>query len=146
MQSPDQTATPKSRNQLDEEFHARYCAVRNVRTAWLFVAFFAVEVFVSWRGLDKPFQRPSLIELPFFIVTIAIGVRWLLVFKCVMERLVLGISLINFVAGLIFAYVPTIGTGTSAELIRSGKLSLWVFALIVSLGMLVLSARSIDTA
>jgi hypothetical protein len=131
---------------LDEEFHARYCAVRNGRIALLFVAFLAIEVFVSWRALDKPFRRPPLFELPFYIVTVAIGLRWLGMFRCVLERLVLGLSLINFVAGIVSAYIPAIGMSSFAELIRSSKLSLWVFVLIVSLGMLVLSARRIDSA
>ena len=115
-----------------------------MRTAILFVAFFTIEVLVSWRTLDKPHHRPSLIELPFYILTVAIGVRWLLMFKCVVERLVLGLSLINFVIGVVSAYVPTIGSGPFSELIKSGKLSLWVFVLVVSIGLLILSARSHD--
>ena len=67
-------------------------------------------------------------------------------FRCFIERLVLGLSLINIVTGVVSAYVPAIGMGPFADLIRSGKLSLWVFVLIVSLGMLVLSARSLDSA
>ena len=145
MRSPDQANKPKTRSELDEEFHARNCAVRNTRTALLFVAFFTIEVLVSWRTLDKPYHRPSIIELPFFIVTLAIGVRWLLMFTCVFERLVLGLSLINFAIGVFSAYIPTIGTGPYSELIRSGKLSLWVFVLVVSIGMLILSARSHDS-
>ena len=145
MRSPDQANKRKTRNELDEEFHARNCAVKNMRTAMLFVAFFAIEVLVSWRTLDKPYHRPSLIELPFFIVTFAIGVRWLLMFKCVVERLVLGLSLLNFATGVVSAYVPTIGMGPFSELIRSGKLSLWIFVLVVSIGMLILSARSHDS-
>ena len=146
MQSPDQASPSKRRSQLDKEFHARYCAVKNIRTALFFVAFFTLEVFVSWRGLDGPFRHPSLIELPFIIVTVAIGLRLLLMFRCFIERLVLGLSLINIVTGVVSAYVPAIGMGPFADLIRSGKLSLWVFVLIVSLGMLVLSARSLDSA
>jgi len=115
-----------------------------MRTAILFVALFTIEVLVSWRTLDKPYHRPTLIELPFYILAIAIGVRWLLMFKCAVERLVLGLSLINFVVGVVSAYVPTIGSGPFSELIRSGKLSLWVFVLVVSIGMLFLSARSHD--
>ncbi len=130
---------------MDEEFHARNCAVKNMRTAMLFVAFFTIEVLVSWRSLDKPFYRPSFIELPFFIVTIAIGVRWLMMFKCVVERLVLGLSLVNFEAGIVSAYVLSIRTGPFSELIRSCKLSLWVFVLVVSIGMLILSVRSHDS-
>jgi hypothetical protein len=145
MRSPDRANKPKTRSELDEEFHARNCAVRNTRTALLFVAFFTREVLVSWRTLDKPYHRPSLIELPFFIVTVAIGVRWLLMFRCAVERLVLGLSLINFATGVVSAHVPSIGAGPFSELIGTGKLSLWVFVLVVTIGMLILSARSHDS-
>jgi len=145
MQPPDQTNKRKTRNELDEEFHERNCALKKTRTAVLFVAFFAIEVVVSWRALDKPYHRPSFIELPFFVITIGIGVKWLLMFKCVLERLAIGLSLINFAAGLVAAYVPTIGNGPFSDLIKSCKLSLWVFVLVVSIGMLILSARSHDS-
>jgi hypothetical protein len=57
----------------------------------------------------------------------------------------MGLSLINFAIGVLSGYVPSIGTGPFSELIRSGKLSLWVFVLVVSIGMLIVSARSHDS-
>src|SRR6266478_5490471 len=72
----------------DQEFHALYCPVKNAKSALFLVGCFSVLAFVSWKGLHKPPEHPSLFELLFAILVFAMLAKSLVAFTCFRERLV----------------------------------------------------------
>lgn len=128
------------RDQSNEEFHARNCAIANSRTSIIFVAFCALEVFLSWRVLGKTFPAYNLVGVFRDIVMIMVCAKLLLIFRCFRERLVVGIVMLRYVISLVSGFMPTV-FNRAAGPIRSVDLALWVLALIVSLSMLIHSAR-----
>jgi hypothetical protein len=134
-----------SQGEPDEEAHARICAVKNVRSAAFLVGFFALEVFLSWRALGKPFLEHSLYDLLFRIVL------WFVLFpallnisRCAPERFILSIVVIRFVSGWVIEFAPNL-VGPVAGLIRQCNLVLWVLAFLTSLTLLVSSLSSPKT-
>src|SRR5712692_7238485 len=117
----------------EEGIHARICAVRNVRSAVFLVGFFAVELFLSWRALGKPFVEHNLYDLLFRIVLsiVLFPILWKIC-RCVPERFLLGIVMIRFVTGWVFEYAPNL-VDPFAGLIRQCNLVLWILAFLTSL-------------
>jgi hypothetical protein len=134
-----------TQGQSNQEFHAQYCAVKNVRVALFLVAFFAWEVFLSWEVLDKAFSRSSLYDEFWRVVTIAACAKFLAMFRCFPERFVVGVVMLRLVIGLVCGFFPIL-INPVAGLVRSGNLGLDVFALITSLGMAVLSTQRVESA
>lgn len=130
-----------TQNRSNEELHARYCALRNPRSALVLVVCFSVLMFVSWRDLHKAPQPRDFIELAFAIFLIAISANSLLIFKCFRERLVLVLAITSFVAAEVSEFAPAI-VRPFAGLVNSGDLALSGLALLVSLTMLIQSARN----
>lgn len=124
-----------------EQLHRRYCPVKNTTVALLLVGFFLLLVCVAWRGLHNPAQHWGLVELPFFVLVMAICAYCLRAFKCFRERLVLGLVMACIVGGAIAGFSPSI-TFRSVESIRLSKLILEVICLIVSFSLLVSSMRN----
>ncbi len=132
---------PLPENQSNEGIHAQYCTLRNRRTALVITALFVVEVYVSWRGLGRPSLKNSLIELPFYIAVFVISAKLFVIFRCFRERLVMGLATVAFVMGVASGYFPT-DVSRFAPLASYGRLALWSLALLISLSMLVESARN----
>jgi hypothetical protein len=125
----------------DQEFHALYCPVKNTKSALFLVAFFSVTAFVNWKGLHKAPEHPDLIELLFVIIVVVMLAKWLVNFTCFRERLVFGLIIVSMVTGEVEGFVPSVFS-QHVEMVRSGHLALSLLGLLVSLSMLVHSARS----
>lgn len=125
----------------DQEFHALYCPVKNVRSALFLVAYFSVTAFVGWKGLHRDLKHPSLVELLFAMLVVALLAKWLVNFTCFRERLVLGIAIVSLVTGEVVSFVPSVFS-QYVETVKFCKLALSLVGLLVSLTMLVQSARS----
>ena len=132
-----------TQNKSNDEIHARVCAIKNPRVAAFLVGFFTLESFMSWRELGKPFAQNSLYDLLIQIVLCSV-VLFPLLFKisrCLPERLILGIVLIEIVTGWVIEYSPDTFEGV-AGLVRQFNLILHIFALLAGLGLLVSSSYS----
>jgi len=125
----------------DQEFHALYCPVKNTKGALFILAYFSVAVFVSWKGLHKAPERPDLVTLPFLIIGVAMLAKWLVSFTCFRERLVFVLVIVSAVTGEVYGFFPAI-VGPYAHLVKPADLTLSLLGLLVSLTMLVQSARS----
>ena len=125
----------------DQEFHALYCPVKNTKSALFIVACFSVAAFVNWKGLHKAPEHPDFVVLLFVIVVVAMLAKWLVAFTCFRERLVFGLVIVSMVAAEVERFVPSI-VSQHVEAVRSGHLALSLLGLLVSLTMLVQSARS----
>ena len=125
----------------DQEFHALYCPVKNTKSALFLVACFSVAAFGSWKGLHKAPGHPSYVELLFAILVVAMLAKWLVAFTCFRERLVFGLVIVSLVTGEVCGFFPAI-VGPYAYVVKFGKLALSLLGLLVSLTMLVQSARS----
>lgn len=126
-----------------EQRHERFwCAFTHVRIAWVFVAFCALEAFTNWRELDKPISRPSLPELPFYILLLVVYAPiFLMIFRCFRERFVIGIGTAQTAMAVVSWFAPTLFSPL-AYLIRWAFLVLWVLAFVLSLNMPVQAARN----
>ena len=128
-------------NLSDHEIHARFCPVKNSKSALFLVASFSLMVFVGWKGLHKAPQHQSIVNLIFFIVVAAALAGLLVAFTCFRERLVISVVIVSLLTGVVTGFVPSVFS-QHTEMLRSGKLALSLLGLLVSLTMLVQSARS----
>jgi hypothetical protein len=123
-----------------ENFHNRFCGNRSVGTACFFVAFWAMIFFTAWRGLGKSHLVHSGAFFLFYQANalLVVGVFFAL-FKCLRERVVLGLSLLIPVRVLCFAVAPSManwsGFAYRVDLIASA------IALAVSISMLISALR-----
>jgi hypothetical protein len=124
----------------DQELHTLYCPVKNSRSALFLVASFSVIVFVGWKGLHKPPEHHSIVDLLFFIAAAAMLARLLVAFTCLRERLVISVVIVSLLTAAVTGFVPSVFS-QHTEMLRSGKLALSLLGLLVSLTMLVQSAR-----
>jgi len=129
------------RNLSNQEFHALYCPVKNPKAALFLVAYFSVAAFGNWKGLHEAPEHLDLVTLSFFIIVVAVLAKSLVNFTCFRERLVFGLVIVSFVIGVVTRFAPSVFS-KHAEMIKSGKLALSILGLLVSLTMLVQSARS----
>jgi len=136
-----------SRRLSDQELHELYCPLKNAKSALFLVASFSIVAFVSWKGLHKPLGHRSLVELLFAILVAAMLAKVLAAFTCFRERLAVGAIIVSLVIGVVAGFVPA-AFSKHAEMVKSGKLALSLLGLLVSLTMLVQSARnpSVDTS
>ena len=110
-----------------------------IHTSIIFVTFCALEVFLSWKVLGKGFQEYSLFDVLRDVAVIAACAKFLLMYRCLRERFVVGLVIFRFVVGLVSGFMLNLVNGV-AGLVRAGDLALWVLALLVSLSMLIQSA------
>jgi hypothetical protein len=129
------------RNLSDQEFHALYCPVKNPKAALFLVVSFSVMTFADWKGLHKVLEQPSFVELLVVIPLVIMLAKWLVVFTCFRERLILGFVIVSIVTEEVTRFAPS-GFSGHSEMIGFGKLALSLLGLLVSLTMLVQSARS----
>ncbi len=125
----------------DQEFHALYCPVKNTKSALFIVAYFSVATFADWKGLHKAPEHPSFVELLFAILVVAMLAKWLVAFTCFRERLVFGLVIVSLVRWEVEGFVPSVFSKHVA-MVKFGELALSLLGLLVSLTMLVQSARS----
>jgi len=125
----------------DQEFHALYCPVKNPKSALFLVAYFSVAAFGNWKGLHKAPEHLDLVSLSFIIIVVAMLAKSLINFTCFRERLVFVLVIVSFVTGEVYGFFPAI-VGPYAHVMELGRLALSLLGLLVSLTMLVQSARS----
>lgn len=126
----------------NEQRHERFrCAFTHIRVAWVFVAYSAWAVFLSWKSLDKPISRPSLFELPFYILIVVVyaPIFWM-VLRCFTERFVVGIATVQLAIAVVSWFLPTLLNPVTG-LVRRAFLVLWSLAFVMSLNMPVQSVR-----
>ena len=128
-------------NQQNEEYHTRNCAITNVRTSIIFVAFCAMEVFLSWRELGKVLPIYSQFNVLRDVFVIVACAQLLQMYRCFQERFVVSLVILRYMIALVSAFMPTL-INRAAGFLGVVDLALWVLALIVSLSMLVQSARN----
>src|SRR5260370_14015717 len=125
----------------DQEFHALYCPVKNTKSALFIVAYFSVATFADWKGLHKAPDHPSFVELLFAILVVAMLAKWLVAFTCFRERLVFGLVIVSLVRWEVEGLAPSVFSQHVA-MVKFGELALSLLGLLVSLTMLVQSART----
>jgi FlaA1/EpsC-like NDP-sugar epimerase len=126
----------------NEQQHERiWCAFTHTRVAWFFVVFCGLEVFLSWKYLDKPPSRPNLVEIPFHIlvVTVYAPIFWM-VLRCFAERFVIAIAAVHTAITVVSWFLPTL-LNPVAGLFRRAFLVLWGLAFLMSLNMPIQSVR-----
>ena len=129
------------RNLSSYELHAQSCPVKNSKSALFLVVSFSVVVFVGWKGLHRAPEHKSIVELLFYIVVAAWLARLLVAFTCLRERLVISVVIVSLLTGAVTGFVPSVFS-QHVEMLKLGKLALSLLGLLVSLTMLVQSARS----
>jgi len=126
----------------NEQLHERFwCAFTHTRVAWFFVVFCGWEVFLSWKSLDRPFSRPSLFEIPLYILIVPVcaPILWT-VLRCFTERSVIAIGTVRAAFTVVSWLLPTL-LNPVAGLFRRAFLVLWGFAFLMSLNMPIQSVR-----
>jgi hypothetical protein len=136
-----------SQGEPDAESHARFCALRNVRSALFLVGFFTLEGFLSWRALGKPFLEHNLYDLFFqiFLWVVVLFPVLVNISRCVPERFILGIVMFRFVTGWVVEFAPNL-VEPVAGLVRQCTLVLWILAFLISVTMLVSSLSNPKSA
>jgi hypothetical protein len=104
------------------------------------VGFFALEAFLSWRALGKPFLEHNLYDLFFqiFLWVVVLFPVLVNISRCVPERFILGIVIFRFVTGWVIEFAPNL-VEPVAGLVRQCNLVLWSLAFLISVTMLVSS-------
>ncbi len=125
----------------DQEFHALYCPVKNTKSALFIVAYFTVAAFDDWKGLHKAPEHLDLVSLSFAIIVMAMLAKSLVNFTCFRERLVFGLVIVSFVTREVAGFVPSVFSQHVA-MVKFGELALSLLGRLVSLTMLVQSART----
>ncbi len=127
---------------FNEERHERLCAFTHVKVGWFFVAYSVLNVFSSWRGLEKPILAPNLFELPFYVLVVVFYTpAFFLVFRCFTERFVIGIAPLHIAMAVVSWFVPGF-FDPHARLVGRIFLVLWILAFLVSLSMPVRALRN----
>jgi len=134
-----------SQNKPDNEFHAKNCATRNLGVALIFVAICGWILYLNWRDLNKPYREPSLYALFLYILSIIVSYQMLQIFSCLREQLVIALNLLIGFRGVVMKIIPNVLIHLVFPL-RLTFLVLWVFALLVSLTMIVSAASAPKTA
>jgi hypothetical protein len=120
----------------NEEAHARYCAIKRTRIALCFVAVCLLMLYLNWRDLGKPYSRASTYDLFWEVVSIAACYELLMVFRCLRERIVVGLLMLIAIRVVVSRFVPALQNEFASPL-RYIFLMLWTLALLTSLSMVV---------
>jgi predicted ferric reductase len=90
--------------------------------------------------LDKPFSRPNVIEVPFYVLIAAVyaPILWM-VLRCFAERLVIVIVAVRMAIAIFSWFVPSLFAPSlfnpATVLLRRTFLVLWIVAFLLSLAM-----------
>jgi hypothetical protein len=124
------------------DFHNHYCANRSVGIAAIFVGYCAMLLFAVWRAwIGKPHPPDSgAFFLAYQAIAIFVAVVFFTAFKCLRERVVIGLSLLTPVTALSFAALPRLAS--FRPMTQCVKLAAWTAALVISLSMLASALRS----
>jgi len=125
----------------NQEFHELYCPVKNTKSALFLVAYFCVAAFGNWKGLHKAPEHLDLVSLFLVIIVLAMLAKSLVNFTCFRERLVFFLVIVSFVTGEVAGFAPSVFS-QHVGMVKFGELALSLLGLLVSLTMLVQSARS----
>jgi hypothetical protein len=115
--------------------------MRSVPVALGFVAFCALGTALSWRVLGQEGSQGGTSFLFGDIIVIAVLAQVFAKFSCVRERLVLGLLIVRFAAGVATKVAPTL-FGQAGDLLKRANFAVWAVALAVSLSILYSSLRS----
>jgi len=126
--------------QSNKEVHSRYCANKSLRVALCFVAVCLLMLYLNWRDLGQLYSQPSAYDLFWDVVSIAAGYQLLMVFRCLRERVVVGLGVLILIRVVLSRFVPAL-LNEFAGTLRHAFLVLWVFALLTSLSMAISSAH-----
>jgi hypothetical protein len=97
---------------------------------------------LSWKPLDKGQSRQyDVVMLLGHVVAIVLLAQLLTVFRCLGERVVLSLGIVQLAMALITGLAPGFINPIVVP-VRQGSLVLWVLASIISLSMLVSSAQT----
>ena len=115
-------------------YHLRFCALRNVKTAVIFLLFCVLQAWMGWREIGEtsvPVEH-SMILYVAEIAVLAALVDFIVALKCLRERLVLGLATFSFllelgggIAPRTLSVIPRIG-------VQGLQFSLWLTASLVS--------------
>lgn len=123
-----------------QDVHSRWCANKYTPAALLFVAFCALGAILSWRVLG---QEGAGHKTSFFwgdLITIVVLSQIFVAFRCVRERLVLGLLIVRYAVGFAAKVAPELFV-SAGDLLKQTNFALWAGALVVSLSMLYSSLR-----
>jgi hypothetical protein len=95
-------------------------------------------------GLSKPLPQHHFVELPFFVYVIGLFAIFLAKVRCLRERLVVGFATLSMIIGVLSAYLPAVANSLDG-LVSYFRFALWVAASLISLTMLVSSARRTES-
>ncbi len=123
-----------------QDVHLPWCANRNPKIALGVAAFCGLEVFLSWRTSGQAPPNGDLFFQLFSVYVIFLLLQFLVAFKCVRERLVLGIFTASFVVGLAGSLAPSV-FGPAIDPLGRADAALWAVAFVVSLTMVYSSLR-----
>jgi hypothetical protein len=122
--------------------HERFCAYTHVRVAWFFVAFCALEVYSSWKAVDRPIVRPSPFNLVFYsLIVVAYAPIFLMIFRCFAERFVIAIATAHMTMAVISGFGPGLFDPLT-HVISWCFFALWIIALILSMRMPIHAIRN----
>jgi hypothetical protein len=130
-----------------EQQHERiWCGFTHIRVAWIFVAFCGLQVFMSWKDLDKPISRPDTIELAFYVLFVVVYVPlfWMIL-RCLTERFVIGIAAVDMAITVFSRFAPSLFVASLFNsvtvLVHRTFFALWIVAFLLSLNMPVQSMQ-----
>lgn len=139
----DLSLSGKKDNNL--RFHAKYCANRHWKIALIYVLASGFVLFAALRGYSHaatgtPPKRDAF-QLFFDIYAIGVG-GWIFIkFRCLRERIVIGVFAISLLRAVAIRLNPSLIPLASAVHLREANLLLWSTSIIISLSMLVSSIR-----
>lgn len=125
-----------------QDVHSRWCANKHKSTALLFVAFCSLGAILSWRVLGQEGPGHNMSSLLGDLIAIVVLAQIFAAFRCVRERVVLGLLIVRFAVGFATNVAPTL-FGSAGELAKRTNFILWAGALVVSLSMLYSSLHSL---
>jgi hypothetical protein len=128
----------ESRTAVDA--HSQWCANRNPKIALGVAAFCGLEAFLSWRTASQAPSNPDWFFQLVSVYVIFLLLHFLVAFKCVRERLVLGIFTATFVVGVAGGFAPSV-FGPAIDPLGRAETVLWGVAFLVSLTMIYSSLR-----
>lgn len=126
---------------FETDSHARYCAVQNTRSALFFVGAFLLAGLGGWIGLHKVVMPPDWPIFVFEVIVVAGLVKMMVDFKCLRERIGIGITIVILAMAQVERIAPSI-FGAHVRTERLIRLVLALTGLAISLSMLVQSLTS----
>ncbi len=118
------------------EIHEGLCASRNVPIAVAFMVFCilgaATNLYATTTGTHRSSSIASLLAR---IIAVVILVQLFIAFKCVKERVVIGIVALRLLAGLLSIIFPQFSLSSTP--VHQVALTLWIAGTLISLSMFV---------